>query len=474
MKSTQQLLLVLLLLCLIFMPVSGNFFSNQEINNLSYDKTEIVKSNLSYISHSSIYITNDSELGLFPGAGTTLDPFRIENYNITTNSDYGIFVTNVTKYFIIQDCYISAKNWSIFVYDISDNIAFIYNNSCYASFNGGISVTSADGARIQNNKCLFTGGKQPGAGIGIYCYMSNDLIINFNDCSFNNNTGIKLFDCDYALVEKNLCFGSKFLFEYDDIYTWGGTGLRAIASYNCTIRNNDFLSNFDTGVSMDNSQNSFLINNTFERNPYGIRLDESAFTSISFNTFRYNDYGCWIQDSSSLNIEYNNFSYSSESGLFIEDSNWLLINNNTLEILSIGINSENCKGHVITNNSIIKSSFYGIMLTGSDNKVYGNYFMRNYYFAAQPSQAYDSGENNTWYNSEKKFGNHWSDLDSKCIYKIDGPSDSEDIYPLNAQAECADSWFSPIRKTIIIVILIIIGIFSITYGVLNIIRIRKK
>ncbi|GAH73330.1 unnamed protein product, partial [marine sediment metagenome] len=46
------------------------------------------------------------------------------------------------------------------------------------------------------------------------------------------------------------------------------------------------------------------------------------------------------------------------------------------------------------------------------------------------SQGYDEGYNNFWYNEEGKYGNHWSDLEGRKTYPIDGPAEAEDIYPL--------------------------------------------
>ncbi|MCK5158428.1 MAG: hypothetical protein KAR08_04685, partial [Candidatus Heimdallarchaeota archaeon] len=31
---------------------------------------------------------------------------------------------------------------------------------------------------------------------------------------------------------------------------------------------------------------------------------------------------------------------------------------------------------------------------------------------------------------EGKYGNHWSDLEGRKTYPIDGPAEAEDIYPL--------------------------------------------
>ena len=45
----------------------------------------------------------------FPGHGTLENPYRIENFQMGgANIATGLFISNVTKHFIIEDCLIAA------------------------------------------------------------------------------------------------------------------------------------------------------------------------------------------------------------------------------------------------------------------------------------------------------------------------------------------------------------------------------
>ena len=71
------------------------------------------------------------------------------------------------------------------------------------------------------------------------------------------------------------------------------------------------------------------------------------------------------------------------------------------------------------------------------------------------SQAYDSGNNNTWYDVVLLEGNYWSDLDSNCTYEIAGQADAMDPYPLNRSQDCNISH----PRTILLVVSITLSVF---------------
>ena len=65
------------------------------------------------LNHSPIVIDGDddftSQNGVTGGSGSIDDPYRIENWSITTDgiAHYGIEIRNTTAFFIIQNCTIT-------------------------------------------------------------------------------------------------------------------------------------------------------------------------------------------------------------------------------------------------------------------------------------------------------------------------------------------------------------------------------
>ena len=57
------------------------------------------------------------------------------------------------------------------------------------------------------------------------------------------------------------------------------------------------------------------------------------------------------------------------------------------------------------------------------------------------SQGYDEGQSNIWYEEENKHGNWWDDYDGEEEYKIDGPADAKDEYPLKLGETKRTSFF---------------------------------
>ena len=55
----------------------------------------------------------------FEGNGTKENPYQIENFTIETSNDYGIYIYDTTKYFVIQNVYINALTYGIHISDIA-------------------------------------------------------------------------------------------------------------------------------------------------------------------------------------------------------------------------------------------------------------------------------------------------------------------------------------------------------------------
>ncbi len=161
--------------------------TKQEIQETESLTLDLINRDEILIDHNNDFLTYG-----FPGEGTEENPYRIENYNITTGSLL-IDITDVTKYFEIRNCYLKGFNGvlirnSPYVAVIENNYldvsgyginllesgkATIVNNTC--SGTRGISLDHCAQSLIENNTCLD-------GGDGIYVIYSINTEIIYNYC----------------------------------------------------------------------------------------------------------------------------------------------------------------------------------------------------------------------------------------------------------------------------------------------------
>ncbi|GAH42515.1 unnamed protein product, partial [marine sediment metagenome] len=81
--------------------------------------------------HSPISIGSDDDFITygFPGSGNSTHPYIIENYNITTTNERGIYITGTHKYFLIRNCYVDAGIVGIYSEYVANGTTTIINNT---------------------------------------------------------------------------------------------------------------------------------------------------------------------------------------------------------------------------------------------------------------------------------------------------------------------------------------------------------
>ncbi len=143
----------------------------------------------------SISVTKDSDLSTFPGSGTVLDPYRIEN-----KADVSISIGNTRSYFVVQNVRTTA---SISMYNVSNAIVRNVTTSGF-SLTMGISNTLIENNTISAGYDALTlnGGLNTiinnnsfslpiiGASSGIKVDASKNIIISNN--SINGAIGINI------------------------------------------------------------------------------------------------------------------------------------------------------------------------------------------------------------------------------------------------------------------------------------------
>jgi parallel beta-helix repeat protein len=235
----------------ILLLLVGFSIISTEINVNSVQEIEIVNS-LIYTPnleiHPEIVIFEDTDFNEtwgFPGTGTPADPFRIENYNITSGGPFGILIdasggsSGFNVSFLIRNCWITAMDTCIRIVD------------AYPSL-----VT------IDNCTCVYTSG---GDGVGIYLIRCDGATVINCHCNYNFHTGIRLDMCAGLWIENNTCY-----------------------------------ENSDEGLFIDNaSDNGLFLNNTCENNVWGITNQFSQSNTFRYNTCTnnsYTGYGLYYSD----------------------------------------------------------------------------------------------------------------------------------------------------------------------------------
>ena len=438
------------------------------------EKSEGNLSLSSLIPHDFITIISDSGFLAYICSGTVEDPYMIEGYNITTTHDNGIYISSTTKYFIIRNCYVDAEGYGIYISSVADGTATIANNTCNNNLYIGITLSSFGSSTVVNNTCINN-------NHGIYLSNSDSSTVTNNTCSNNNEYGIFLDYSGSSTVTNNTCNNNKF-------------GIYLRYSGSSTVANNT-CNNNEYGIFLRFSSGSTVANSTCSTNNYGIYLEDSGSSTVTNSICNNNNnYGIKFRSSGSLTVVDNTFTNCGLdiSGGTIDfylshtvENNWvngkklgfytnldstiidepvygqlILINcksvtvrdqilNNAGTGLSLHyctastINNNTCNNNnyrgifldaddcVVTYNLLQENGWYGIFLSsGSDNNLFHhNTFVDNN--LGETSQAYDSGETNTWYDIETKEGNYWSDWSGTGFYSIDGSADSVDQYPLD-------------------------------------------
>ncbi len=173
------------------------------------------------------------------------------------------------------------------------------------------------------------------------------------------------------------------------------------------------------GIRIEYTSSFFIIRNCYvDAENYGISIystTEGTATIIN-NTCTNSLYGIILRYSSGANITNNTCTNNRGGG-------------------GISLSSSSCSC-LVKYNLLQENEGFGVQISRSSdgNIIHHNNFVDNNIWS--DSQAQDDGKKNQWYDPELKEGNYWSDLGTKCTYKIDGKANSIDMYPLNRALDC--------------------------------------
>ncbi len=315
------------------------------VQNIIVSESTTYPYSLSYLDSLPIIITNDSnftDYG-FPGNGTPLDPYRIENLNITTTEEKGIYVFNTTKHFIIQNCFVDAYRGGIVIDSVRKETTIIEDNICVGNFATGIRINHSPGTKIINNTCNFNSfvgihvrnsyesqienNRCIQDVLGIFVDRSEACLINNNTCNSNSRGGIVVEESPLSYVADNRCYEN----------TYHG-GISLYQSNKSVVVNNLCIDNVQNNIALHESNDSYVLNNYCSGRGVGIVVADGGNVTIDCNNCSGNAIGILINDAEKSKIT-NNILYRS-GFIFYElnknDYNTYIVLNNTVNDKKFG------------------------------------------------------------------------------------------------------------------------------------------
>jgi parallel beta-helix repeat protein len=364
--------------------------SNVPVPNHYLDNYQISK---------SIKISADSDFleYNFTGNGTRSAPYLIENLNITVVSESAISIVNVTKWFIIRNCLIAAKeNDFSYLIEIGNASNWVFSHSVIMGANRTNRLDACDNVNITENS--FTR-----LWFGI---------------EFSDSTGLGITDNDFKSIES--------------------VGIALSSSVRVHISNNTF-NDCKEGIRSSYVSSTIIERNTFSDSIRGIEYYQQTeglvirgnifdnLSSIGISSTSVFAYSVPDPDSPvppTLTVVRENMLKKCKYGLSSAYSASDLFINNTLLECGTGVFLGDTKYVRIVGNNISCSQKYGIrMFHAHRNLVYSNVVSDS-----GISNAYDDNGANVW-DDMNSTGNCWSDYNGTTLYRIPGTSRSFDRWP---------------------------------------------
>jgi len=320
----------------------------------------------------NITINSDSDFITygFPGYGNETHPYLIEEYNITSNDQRGIYIRQTTFYFIIQGCYIHADTDGISFSYVASNTAIIRNNTIVHNSNRGIQLMWTEGCLIENN--TFYDNSQ-----ALYTREAHHTIFRDNmitDCT--SDRPVFIFNSEYCLIDNNEVYGT----EYDE-----GIGFRL--GLNSNITNNRI---YNGGFYIEEYYlENFLLynfeNNYVNNRPLGFFRNQDALIINQDNYGQLLVFNCSNADISNVDIEATNYAIKmlgshnakihncnldeNGKGIDIQSSNYVHIFDNHLDGNNRGLSLEDTWFIKIENNVIDNTENEAIIVAPSETSI---------------------------------------------------------------------------------------------------------
>ncbi|MHA2365180.1 MAG: NosD domain-containing protein [Candidatus Hodarchaeales archaeon] len=437
--------------------------------------------NLAYIERGPIVIDGNANfsatasLNGWSGNGAILNPYIIENFNITgTGSENLIDIRNTDVSFIINQSllingYIGLNLYNVtngvisnlyslnnsfygILIDSSSNNTFFHNNATNNGASGFLLYSSYDNIVINNtalnndnrgfflwfseNNSLKYNFANNNAQHGFYLAFSNSSTLKYNYALDNGLFGFSLDTSNNnSLLENNSTrnnIGFLLSTASDNVLNSNKASININSGYylqsisdNNTLNQNTANNNTQHGFNLDSSNyNTFSDNNSMNNTQNGFRLFSSSNNTFNDNLIDHNNNGTLIQSSNNNSFFTNNITNNKDSGFLLGGSSNNTFDNNIVDHNSrFGFWLSNSKENFFISNLIINNNNYGMIIsdTSSNNSIERNDFVYNNPLGI--SQVEDDGFNNVFSH------NYWHFLNS--TYQLDGNANNFDTSPVN-------------------------------------------
>ncbi len=391
-----------------------------------------IDNSLEYTFMESMKIESDEDfitLG-FPGNGALENPYRIENFQIGgADIATGLFISNVTKHFIITDCQIAAAI-AIHIVNIPD-VRFNISDNNIESSSFYYPINTLTGIKLVNcGNVSLTLNFIESSYIGLEMISTENILVLNNEFAEKSDedskikyTGIKLrhtenctfidnsftqggfyFDLDFeqlnTLVLENNSIGDKkilfcknvtettissqiygqiLLFRCKDIIVKNLVltnlyiGIGIFFSDMCEVYDNIIL-DCHFGIYDYNSYNTEISNNICDGNSVGIAVVYAKFSILNNNTCINSNFYDGIQLSNSIysTVENNNCSFNKLGNGILDSSKDSIIMNNVCMNNSYGIHLWFSDYTTIMNNKLNHNSGGIWALDAHDIRIYNN------------------------------------------------------------------------------------------------------
>lgn len=443
----------LFVLIIIFTLTTSSFIGINSIIDRNIDQkdseiteTKITLKTTDLTNHTPILIQNNldmsnlAEQGDWIGNGSKSNPYKIENFLISNDSEDLITIKNTNLFFRICNNKLDSSN---------------HNNY-------GINLYNVTNCEIENNSIQR-------ADYGIYLSKTDNTTLSNNSITNNNRKGLYVINSKNITIYNNLLLNNNkdFSFRYSYSSDWWN-GIRLISSHNNLIIDNTIENCGYNGIRLDSSSDNLILANTINNHDAGIGLLQgSGKNEIVDNNCFNNDAGFYTEKSGSNN-NFNNSVYANEFhgghvGAYITsfgdeifsnriynnrhygiqlgsksiylDAECQEINVQTNFIFNntIGLFLENSRVSEVHSNHVFTNEEHGIYIESisKQNDIFWNNFTSNNLL--EDSQAFDDGTGNIF---RSNFWSDWTgpDNDNNGIvdnpYLIPGEVNNQDFEPI--------------------------------------------
>ncbi|MFX0092347.1 MAG: nitrous oxide reductase family maturation protein NosD, partial [Candidatus Hodarchaeota archaeon] len=303
--------------------------TESQCSTLNY-LTKSSKAQSGYVEHEPIVISKNIDFDIygFPGNGTAINPYRIQNLNIT-RAAYLIKIQNTTSHFMISSCLLNGIDKSkpgIYFSNVTNGE--LKHNELYNAYNGlwferlknstlvnntiqdtgrwGIVLSSCKNVTLEENKVINN------VRDGIWLSKSNNCLLKNNTLT-KNDIGIKNLGSPNINITLNTIYNNS---EGINIAATGATTNIILANH---IYNNTG-DGIELGVSASSTQ---ILNNTISNNTqYGVNLFAGSSESlVKWNYFISNNPGGSSQGYSYTTNNKFHYNYWSDWTTPDDDSN---------------------------------------------------------------------------------------------------------------------------------------------------------